>query len=313
MHVILRAVGGPGQGVQFLVRRGQVARVGRTEWADFCVPADPAMSDVHFSVECGPKGCRLRALGSSPTLVNGSPVNETGLRSGDRVTAGATTFAVQVQGLGAEPEAAAPSPAAAEPAPAAEAAPAPPRPAAETYCQHLELSDEARQLLQPGLPPEEYLDQLIAKELFPDGLRFVAGWLPKPQAVRWACYCVQGVLGENLTAGEKRAFDAALCWAAEPTEENRRAAEAAAEKNQFNGPAGWLALGAFWSGGSLAPSKLPEAPAPEGLTSQALAAALVLAAARVDPGRINEGCREFLQQGRELALGLEQTPANAKT
>ena len=61
MRVILRAVGGPGQGVQFLVRRGQVARVGRTEWADFCVPADPAMSDVHFSVECGPKGCRLRA------------------------------------------------------------------------------------------------------------------------------------------------------------------------------------------------------------------------------------------------------------
>ena len=131
--------------------------------------------------------------------------------------------------------------------------------------------------LQPGLPPEEYLDRLIAQELFPDGLRFVAGWLPKPDAVRWACHCVQGLLGEQLTDGEKRAFDAALCWAAEPTEENRRAAEAAAEKNQFNGPASWLALGAFWSGGSLAPPELPEAPAPEGLTSQALAAALVLA------------------------------------
>ncbi len=262
MRVILRAVGGPSQGVQFLVRRGQVARVGRTEWADFCVPTDPAMSDVHFSVECGPKGCRLRALGSSPTLVNGSPVSETGLRSGDQVTAGATTFTVQVQGDGAESvaEAAVPNPASAEPAPAAESAPASPRPTAEAYCQHLELTDEARQLLQPGLPPEAYLDRLIAQELFPDGLRFVAGWLPKPDAVRWACRCVQGLLGEQLTDGEKRAFDAALCWGAEPTEENRRAAEAAAEKNQFNGPASWLALGAFWSGGSLAPPQLPEAP-----------------------------------------------------
>jgi len=271
------------------------------------------MSDVHFSVECGPKGCRLRALGSSPTLVNGSPVNEIGLRSGDQVTAGATTFMVRVHGIGAEPDADAPSPASAEPAPAAEEAPAPPRPTAEAYCQHLELTDEARQLLQPGLPPEGYLDRLIAQELFPDGLRFVAGWLPKPDAVRWACHCVQRVLGEQLTDGEKRAFDAALCWASEPTEEYRRAAEAAAEKNQFNGPASWLALGAFWSGGSLAPAELPEAPAPEGLTSQALAAALVLAAARVDPRRINDGCRDFLQQGRELALDGEQTSAETKT
>ncbi|MCU0977821.1 MAG: hypothetical protein MUF25_01485, partial [Pirellulaceae bacterium] len=61
--MILRAVGGPGEGVQFLIRRGQSARIGRTEWADFSVPGDGAMSDVHFAVECGSQGCRLRAMG----------------------------------------------------------------------------------------------------------------------------------------------------------------------------------------------------------------------------------------------------------
>ena len=308
MRVILRAVGGPGEGVQFLVRRGQVARIGRTEWADFSVPGDGAMSDVHFAVECGAQGCRLHALGPAETLVNGKPVAETYLRSGDQVTAGATTFAVQVQGGPADAGQFTGGQAApADGQAAGESPPAVPQPSAEEYCRHLELSDEARPLLEPGLPPEQYLDRLIAGGLFPDGLRFVGGWLPKSEAVRWACRCVQGLLGRQLTVGEQRAFDAALCWAAEPSEENRRQAEAAAEKNQFNGPASWLALGAFWSGGSLAPPDLPEVPPTEGLTAQALAAALVLAAARADPRRINECCREFLQKGRELAQSLKGT------
>ncbi|MCU0874129.1 MAG: FHA domain-containing protein [Pirellulaceae bacterium] len=310
MRVILRAVGGPGEGVQFLIRRGQSARIGRTEWADFSVPGDGAMSDVHFAVECGSQGCRLRAMGPAVTLVNGNPVVEAGLRSGDRVTAGATTFAVQVQGGAEDPAQAATAPAApSAAAPVVAPAAATEWPAAEEYCRQLELSDEARPLLEPGLPPELYIDRLIAHGLFPDGLRFVGNWLPKPDAVRWACQCVQGVLGQQLTAGEQRAFDAALCWAAEPSEENRRHAETAAEKNQFNGPASWLALGAFWSEGSLAPANLPEALPPEGLAAQALAAALVLAAARVDPRRINARCHEFLLQGRELALSLRGATA----
>lgn len=310
MRVILRAVGGPGEGVQFLIRGGQSARIGRTEWADFSIPDDPAMSDVHFAVECSPQGCRVRAMGPAVTLVNGSPVVETGLRSGDQVTAGATTFVVQVQGSAAESAPAAAEPAAPSAGMSTAAAPdAAPLPRAAEYCRHLELSDAARPLLEPDLRPEEYVDRLVAHGLFPDGLRFVGSWLPKPDAVRWACHCVQGLLGPQLTASEQRAFDAALCWAAEPSEENRRHAETAAEKNQFNGPAGWLALGAFWSAGSLAPADLPEAPPPEGLTAQALAAALVLAAARADPRRIDDRCREFLQQGRQRALSLRGTTA----
>ena len=303
--MFLRGVSGPGRGVQFLVRRGQLARVGRTEWADFSVPADPAMSEVHFSVECGPRDCRLRALGSSATLVNGEPVADSVLRSGDQVTAGATTFEVQIQadiagnaseaGPATEP----PSQAAPESSAAADV-----RPAALAFCRELELSDEARPLLEPDLLPEAYLDRLIADALFPDALRFVGAWLPKPEAVRWACHGVQSVLGMQLTPGEQRAFDAALCWAAEPSEENRRRAETAAEQNQFNGPASWLALGAFWTGGSLAPKDLPEVTPPQGLCAQALAAALVLAAARADSRQINEYCCKFVEQGRELALQL---------
>jgi len=304
MGVILRAVSGPGAGAQVFIRRGQSARVGRTEWADFSFPADDAMSDVHFAVTCSPRGCRLCTLGAGATLVNGAPVQETGLRSGDRVTAGATTFVVRIEGEPGEPEPDAAQPAVpAEPVSSAAPTGSPERTAAD-YCGNLELTDEARPLLDPEVSPEQFLDRLVAGELFPDALRFVAAWLPKPEAVRWACDCVQGSLGTQLTGGEQRAFDAALRWAAEPSEENRRRAERAAEGNQFNGPASWLALGAFWSGGSLAPPHLPEAAPPESLTAQALAAALVLAAARIDPRRINDRCRQFLQPGRERALKL---------
>ncbi len=305
--VILRAVSGPGVGLQFFIRGGQNARIGRTEWADFSVPGDGAMSDVHFAIACGPRGGRLQALGPVATLVNGTAVSETGLRTGDRVTAGATTFAVQVEGEAEEPEPNAAEPTAGPQPPAAVASEVGSGPTAGTYCRNLELSDDARPLLDPDMPPEQYLDRLVARELFPDALRFVAAWLPKPEAVRWACDCVQRLLGAQLTPGEQRAFAAAVDWAAEPSEEHRRRAEHAAEANQYNGPASWLALGAFWSGGSLAPPDLPAAPPPEGLTAQALAAALVLAAARADPRRINDLCRGFLQPGRERALAQKGT------
>lgn len=307
MGVILRAVSGPGEGVQFFVRRGQNARIGRTEWADFSVPGDGAMSDVHFAVVCGPRDCRLRAMGPVATLVNGTPVRETELRTGDRVTAGATTFAVQIEGAEVESEPGVAEPTVGSEPAAAVASGASSGPTAGAYCRNLELSDDARPLLDPDVPPEQYLDRLVARELFPDALRFMAAWLPKPEAVRWACDCVQRLLGAQLTPGEQRAFDAALGWAAEPSEENRRLAEHAAEANQYNGPASWLALGAFWSDGSLAPPDLPAAPPPAGLTAQALAAALVLAAARADPRRINDHCRGFLQPGRERALTLKGT------
>ena len=42
-------------------------------------------------------------------------------------------------------------------------------------------------------------------------------------------------------------------WTADPNEQNRREAQAAAEKLEFGTAASWAAISAFWSGGSMAP------------------------------------------------------------
>ena len=99
MAVILQVTEGPAVGRRTFLRVGQVMRIGRTEWADFNVPQDAAMAPIHFSVEYDTHICRLRDLQSgATTLVNGKPVGEAVLNHGDRITAGATTFHVHIEG-----------------------------------------------------------------------------------------------------------------------------------------------------------------------------------------------------------------------
>src|SRR5947209_5115548 len=98
MAVILQVTGGPGFGRKTFLRAGQVVRVGRTEWADFNIPQDGTLAPVHFAIEFSANVCRIRDLGGGGTLVNGQPVAESIVGHGDRITAGATTFSVQIEG-----------------------------------------------------------------------------------------------------------------------------------------------------------------------------------------------------------------------
>jgi hypothetical protein len=114
---------------------------------------------------------------------------------------------------------------------------------------------------------------------------------------------VRDVYGGQLGPDESDALELALKWAAEPTEENRRAAGTAAEATNFDGAASWMAVAAFWSGGSLAPPDLPEArPGPE-LTARAITGALLMAAAHGDVLKTTDRYRRFLEQGSKLVAG----------
>lgn len=78
--------------------------VGRTEDADFVVPADWLLSGRHFALESGPDGCRLRDLGSTNgTYVNDRRVTECTLEDGYRIRAGETQFVVHIAASPAEP------------------------------------------------------------------------------------------------------------------------------------------------------------------------------------------------------------------
>ena len=283
MQAILQATSGPAAGTKILVRPGQHVQVGRTRWADYSVPDDPALSDVHFAIHCGAQGCRIRDLNSGTgTLVNGAKVKEGPLHTGDQITAGQTTFSVIVEGelaAGLGP---------ATPGDAGQNQPPPARsPTAADYCGNIELSEPARPLLQEGIAPAAFLDLLVAQQLFPDALRFLAAWLPKPTAIAWGCSCLRSAFGEACPPGEKAAIEAAQQWADDPTEDHRRATWAAAETAGFDTAAGLLALGAFSSGGSLAPPGVDPVPPAEGITAQMTAAALTIAATQ-GPARPDE-------------------------
>jgi predicted component of type VI protein secretion system len=298
MQLMLK-VPGTGSSNALLLRHGQCAKIGRTEWADFCVPNDESLAEFHFALECACDAARLTDLNSGqPTLVNGKPVSVAVLRDGDQIRAGETTFLVELSGfihdtcVMEEPIASDEAAAASEPenAPALERKP--PQTLAE-WSAALELSDEATELLGKDTDSWKYVDQLTEAKLYPDAMRMAGALIPAQQLVAWGAKMVSQTLGE-ISGPSKIAMDAALKWVAEPSETNRRLCEDAAQESEFDGPAAWIALAAFWSQGSMGPKGQPEVPAPFGLAAKAVAGALMMTATR-EPLKANSHYEHYLK------------------
>src|SRR5262249_3612664 len=144
---------------------------------------------------------------------------------------------------------------------------------AQEVCAGYALSDEAKPLLRPDMPPLEFVAALAEAKQHSDAVQFLARALPKREAVWWAAACARGAPGTGVEKRFLAASEAAENWVRKPTEENRRLAEKAAETVKESHPARWSALGAFWSGGSLTPEGAPEVKPAEDLTAKAVAAA----------------------------------------
>lgn len=298
MQVLLHITAGPATGRRFRLRQGQIARVGRTEWADFSVPADPDMADVHFEIQCDAYACWVRPLNAVETLRNGEPIAESKIRNGDSIGAGSTTFAVTLEGLSDQ----ALQESDEEQQQALEDA----QPSAQSVLTGVPLSDAAKTLLSDDIKAAAFLDALLADSLLDDAAKFVAAWLPRPESVRWGCACVAEAMDSQLTAAQRAAHAAAAAWAAEPNEDLRRAAQQAADAVGGKTPAGWLALAAFWSDGSIGPPDAPEVRAPEGIRAKMVGMAVVTAAGMAGPDRPRAMLLpQFISQGREM---LDQKP-----
>ncbi len=297
MSVTLQVNSGPSIGMRIHLVRGQIVNFGRTDWADYSFPTDSSMADVHFSVHTNGPQYRIRDISSGAgTLVNGAPIKESALHTGDMVLAGKTTFSVIVEGESTPVRHAVPADTVTETA----AGPSPTPVHAAEFCRVLKMSDQAKELLLDDMEPAEYLRLLIESQLYTDGLRFLAFWLPKPTAVAWACECVEKTCGKELTPSDRTALSAAQQWAADPCEANRRSAEAAATASAYSGAASWLALSAFWSGGSLAGPELPTVPPGEALTAEAITGAFMLAATIKEPLEAAYRYQTYLIRGQQL-------------
>ena len=115
---------------------------------------------------------------------------------------------------------------------------------------------------------------------------------------RWVC--ARRSAGEHPPPKIKGALDATERWVAQPTDDNRRLAMAAAEKAELGTAAGCAGLAAFFSGGSLAPPEAPPVPPGEFLAAKAVSGAVIFAAVAKEPERAPEKFRSFVAQGVEV-------------
>jgi hypothetical protein len=163
-----------------------------------------------------------------------------------------------------------------------------------------ELGEEAMALLRPEMHPLDFVALLMEKALYPDAVRFIAHALPKREAVWWGWVCARRAAGDNPQPKIKAALDATEKWIAQPSEDNRRSAMAAAQKAELGTAAGCAGLAAFFSGGSLAPPEAPVVPPGEFLSAKAVSGAVIFAAVAKEPERAPERFRSFVAQGVEV-------------
>lgn len=173
------------------------------------------------------------------------------------------------------------------------------------------LGDAAADLPKAGAePPAAYFEHLRAAGRLGDAARFLAQALPRLETVAWAARAVRDLppaAGESERADEL-ALRAALFWVADPTENRRHAAYAAAQACRVGSPERLAALAAFFSGGSIAPAEYAPVPAPRDAAGQFAAGAVLTAAARSPD--IKAALARALDAGAQIASrGLESAAA----
>lgn len=163
---------------------------------------------------------------------------------------------------------------------------------AAEICVRFDAKEEARRLLRDGMGPRDFVEALVAKKQYLNGIEFMAHALPAREAIWWGCLCMQHACGEALTPPERAAGIAAVRWVMLPTEENRVAAKGPADAAGLISPAGSLALAA---NGGLPPG--PYGPA------KSVTMAIKLSALKSPPAGIVETQRLFLELGVGVAEG----------
>lgn len=181
---------------------------------------------------------------------------------------------------------------------------------AAEVCEHFELREESRPLLGESTPPREFLEALLAAGQHQSAIAFLAHALPHREAIWWGCLCLKHVAGAGLPESQTAAFKVAAEWVLEPTEERRSAAKRPAEAAGTGNPAGLLATAVTWTGGSLSPPFPKVAPVPPGpyMPAKGVSGAVQLASVKVEPIRIAETQRLFVELGIGVAEGRSVWP-----
>src|SRR4029453_2710711 len=169
---------------------------------------------------------------------------------------------------------------------------------------HLQLDDQGRSALVGAKDPIEALDRLEQAGLLGEATRLIAHALPAREAVWWACACSRHTAASGTDPSvEAKVREAAEEWVRKPTDEHRRTAMKQAESTGFGSAEAWAAVGAFWSGDSMAPPEAPKVPPQPHFTGLAVAGSVALAAARGPAVRRDGRLARFLTSAKDIATG----------
>ena len=167
----------------------------------------------------------------------------------------------------------------------------------------LELEPDGEKAVAGADTAAAGVDRLVAADRRQDAVKLLAHALPKREAVWWACMCARSIPDAALPPEDAAAIEAAEVWVRRPDESSRRAAAAKADRTKFATPESWAAMGAFWSGGSMAPDGQVVVPPPDHLTATAVTGAVMLAAVRHTPEKQQDRLERFIVSARDIAGG----------
>jgi len=170
-------------------------------------------------------------------------------------------------------------------------------------CARFNIKKEAGALLREGMPPEEFVEALVAHKQYITGVDFMAHALPARDAVWWGCLCLQHACGDSLSAADRAACRAAVQWVVQPNEWHRAAALAPAQAAGPASPAAGLAMAVFQTGEDVAPPNAPPmAPGPFA-PAKAVAGAVKMSCAKANAVKIIETQRLFVELAVTMAEG----------
>lgn len=169
---------------------------------------------------------------------------------------------------------------------------------------HLQLDEHGRSTLSGCQDSLDALDRLERAGLLIEATRLVAHALPAREAVWWACACSRHTAPSGVDPGaEEQVRAAAETWVRKPSDQHRRSAMQQAEASGFGSAEAWAAVGAFWSGDSMAPPEAPKVPPQPHFTGLAVAGSVALAAARGPATRRDGRLLKFLSSAKDIAGG----------
>jgi hypothetical protein len=156
----------------------------------------------------------------------------------------------------------------------------------------------------------EFLEALVANQHYLAGVDFIAHALPARETIWWGCLCLQYACGDNLSAPDQAACRAAVRWVLQPTEENRAAAKVPAESAGPGSAAGALAAAASQTGNGHLPSKTSPESRESFEPTKAVSGAVKIAISKVEPVKIIETQRLFVELGIGVAEGRFAPPGS---